>query len=281
MQFRLKGDKIHFPKKSGLAPLRTRQTCIQQVRLVPKSSCYVIEVVYNIHEQESIINDHKAALDPGLNNLATLTFSHMEKSYVVGGRGLKSINQNYNKKKAYYQSRLQKQYPQRKTSRRLGKLNQKRNNKIKDILHKTSRRVTNMLMENNISELVIGYNKEWKQTINLGNRNNQAFSFIPHKVFMEKLRYKCHLIGIRVLIQEESYTSKCSALDLEPVQKQERYMGKRIKRGLFVSREGILINADVNGSSNIGRKAFGDEYVQNFIANRGYGQYPIRIHPGK
>jgi putative transposase len=148
-------------------------------------------------------------------------------------------------------------------------------------MHKASRRVTDLLKEHKISELVIGYNQQWKQEINLGKRNNQTFNAIPHHAFVAQLRYKCQLMGIKVSVQEESYTSKCSALDLEPVQKQGNYVGRRVNRGLFRSKEGLHLNAYVNGSLNIGRKAFGDEYAQYYIANRGYGQYPIRLKPGK
>jgi putative transposase len=109
VQIRQKGDWIHFPKKSGLPPLKTRQTNIQPVRIVLQSSCYVVEVIYNTEEWQSIANEHKAALDLGLNNLAALSFNHTATSYVVGGRALKSTNQYYNKKKACYESCLQKQ----------------------------------------------------------------------------------------------------------------------------------------------------------------------------
>jgi len=88
--------------------------------------------------------------------------------------------------------------------------------------------------------------------------------------------YKCKLEGINVLINEESYTSKCSALDLEPVKKHEVYIGKRIKRGLFKTGKGILINSDVNGSLNIGRKVFGDDYFNP--TNRGFVLNPIKIY---
>ena len=102
--------------------------------------------------------------------------------------------------------------------------------------------------------LVIGKNKGWKQSINIGRRNNQAFVQVPHARFIDMLTYKARLVGIKVVVTEESYTSKTSFIDLEPVKKQMVYLGKRIKRGLFKSADGTLINADINGSSNIIRK---------------------------
>jgi putative transposase len=111
----------------------------------------------------------------------------------------------------------------------------------------------------------------WKQEVNLGKRNNQAFVFIPHARFIEMLTYKAELVGITVVIIEESYTSKCSFLDLEPISKQSAYMGQRVKRGMFQASTGCRINADINGSYNILRKAFPQAFAQ------GLGQ--VRIHP--
>jgi putative transposase len=259
----LKGIGFIFPKKSGLAPLKTQQKNLKQVRIVPQASCYAIEVVYEGKEKKSIEKGNKASIDLGVNNLATLTFNNTNQAYLINGRPLKSINQYYNKRKARLQGDLKtrhNQYESNKTSR----LTKKRNNKIDDYLHKSSKILVEKLRENNTSQLVIGYNKAWKQGINLGKTTNQKFVSIPFLKFMEQLQYKCQLEGIQVLTQEESYTSKCSALDLEPIKKQPSYQGRRIKRGLFVSKEGKLINADVNGSLNIGRKAFGDEFISEF-----------------
>ena len=116
----------------------------------------------------------------------------------------------------------------------------------------------NFLVSNNINTLVIGYNKEWKQNINLGKRNNQSFVGIPFYTFIKQIEYKCKLEGINVILTEESYTSKCSFLDNEEVCKHEKYLGERIKRGLFKSKEGKIINADLNGSLNILKKVIGE-----------------------
>ena len=123
----------------------------------------------------------------------------------------------------------------------------------------------NFLVSNNISTLVIGYNEEWKQNINIGKRNNQNFVNIPFYTFIKQLEYKCKLEGINVILTEESYTSKCSFLDNEPIKKHESYLGKRIKRGLFKSAKDKLINADLNSSLNILKKVVGEF------------QYPIEV----
>ena len=124
----------------------------------------------------------------------------------------------------------------------------------------------------------MGKNDQWKQEINIGRRNNQNFVQIPHATFIEQLSYKCQLVGIKMVLQEESYTSKCSFLDNEPLKKQENYQGRRIKRGLFKSKNGTLINADVNGSLNILKKALPnsfDEGIQNLTIR------PTRVNPCK
>jgi putative transposase len=279
-QVRIKNGLIYFPQKTGLAPLKTKQTHLKQVRIVPQASCYAVEVVYEGKPKEMILTGNKASIDLGVNNLATLTFNNSNKSYLINGRPLKFINQYYNKKKATLQSQLKKRH-ERHESHQTSKLTQKRNHKINDYLHKSSKILVEKLKENQVSQLVIGYNKAWKQNISIGKVNNQKFVSIPFFKFVEQLRYKCLLEGIQVLTQEESYTSKCSALDREPIKKHQCYQGRRIKRGLFISREGKLINADVNGSLNIGRKAVGDEYASIFSTNRGYGYYPVSITPHK
>jgi len=225
---------------------------IQQVRIVPKNGHYVIEVVYK-KEKKELKRDNKryASIDLGLNNLATVG-SNVMKPFIINGNPLKSINQFYNKKLAKLKSNLK---DEKKSSNRIKRLHFKRNNKIKDYLHRASRCIINQLVSNDINVLVIGQNKEWKQEINIGSVNNQKFVSIPHSKFIEMLKYKASLEGINVLIQEESYTSKCSFLDNEPICKHECYRGTRIKRGLFKSKEHGLINADVNGALNILRKA--------------------------
>ena len=133
-------------------------------------------------------------------------------------------------------------------------LTNKRNNKVKDYLHKASRLLVNQLVSNRVATVVIGHNKEWKQDINIGKSNNQKFVQIPHSVFISMLKYKCELEGITVIVREENYTSKCSFLDNEEICKHEEYLGKRIKRGLFRTASGRLVNADLNGALNILRK---------------------------
>ena len=234
---------------------KANESNIVEVRVLPRNNHHVIEVVYKVDEVEpKSDNGRYASIDLGLNNLAMVS-SNVVKPFSINGRPLKSINQYYNKEKARLQSHLK---GNKKTSKRIYSITNKRNNKVKDYLHKSSRKIVNFLVSNDISTLVIGYNEEWKQNINLGRTNNQAFTNIPFYTFINQLEYKCKLEGINVILTEESYTSKCSFLDDETIEEHENYLGKRIKRGLFKSAEGKLINADLNGSLNILRKVVGD-----------------------
>lgn len=241
---------------------KANESNLVEVRVLPRNNHHVIEVVYKVEEkQPKSDNGRYASIDLGLNNLAMVS-SNVDKPFSINGRPLKSINQYYNKEKARLQAHLK---GNKKTSKRINSITNKRNNKVKDYLHKSSRKIVNFLVSNDISTLIIGYNEEWKQNINLGRTNNQSFTNIPFYTFINQLDYKCKLEGINVILTEESYTSKCSFLDGETIEKHDNYLGKRIKRGLFKSAKGKLINADLNGSLNILRKVVGEF------------QYPIEV----
>jgi len=224
---------------------------IKCVRIVPKNSSFTIEIVYEKQEEQLKTAGLTASIDLGVNNLATVAFSDFKTPISINGKPLKSINQYYNKTKAILQSKLK---DERKNTNRITKLTNKRNNKITDYMHKASRTLVNQLVSRDVSKLIIGYNQNWKQDINIGKRNNQNFVQIPFEKFISMIEYKCKLKGIKTMTHEESYTSKCSFLDNEDVKKHETYLGKRTKRGLFKSNKGKIINADLNGAYNIMKK---------------------------
>jgi putative transposase len=253
----------------------TQQPTFDQVRLVPRKTHYVVEVVYTTPIRPANVDPQRiAALDIGLDNLATVTFNQPDiHPLLVNGRPLKSINQFYNKERA----RLQSALPfSQKTSKRLDTLADKRNRRVNAYLHLTSRRLIDLLCLLGCGRLIIGKNDGWKQDIKLGKRTNQNFVQIPHARFIEMLTYKAELVGIRVIVTEESYTSKCSFLDGEPIGKREVYMGKRVKRGLFIASDGREINADVNGSYNILRKAIPNALADGIAASV---VKPVRVTP--
>lgn len=241
--------------------IRTKQDskAIQQVRVVPKIGYYIIEIVYEKKEviYENIDKNKIAGIDLGINNLLAVTSNQIKlKPLLINGRPLKSMNQYYNKKKAKLQS-----YVGDKSSNRLAKLTNKRNRKVKEYLHKASRFVVNHFISNGIGIVVIGKNNHWKTETNMCKRNNQSFVSIPHARLIDMISYKLKLVGIDVILTEESYTSKCSFIDTEEMKHQEKYLGKRKYRGLFVSKNKIKINADCNGSGNIIRKVISNAFA--------------------
>lgn len=259
---------------SGLPiQVQTRQTAVQQVRIVPHGTHYTIEVVYQQPITPAPLDPALvAAIDIGVNNLAALTASLPGfVPRLINGRPLKALNQFYNKRRAQLQARLQQN---RHTSRRLDAITDKRNRRITDYLHNASRAIINLLVQHRIGTLVIGHNPNWKQRVRLGRRTNQTFVFIPHARFIAMLTYKAEIVGIRVLVHEEAHTSKVSFLDNEPVQHHAHYAGKRIARGLFRASDGRLINADVNGSYNIGRKVAPDAFGPG---GRGWVVQPVPL----
>jgi len=261
---------------SGL-PIRikTAQRDVDQVRIVPRSHHYVVEVIHTVETQQANVDQHVVlGIDLGIDNLAALASN--QPGFVpllVNGKPLKSINQWYNKELARLTVALPAgQY----TSKRIQCLTHKRNCQINAYLHVASRRIIEFMTLMGLGTLVIGKNDGWKQDVNLGSRTNQNFVQIPHTRFINMLTYKAQLMGITVLTTEESYTSKCSFLDGETVCKHEQYAGKRVKRGLFRASDGRLISADVNAAYNIVRKV-----IPNAFGNgiEGAVVHPVRVYP--
>ena len=271
----LKKGLIH-PSLSNIY-LKTKVKTAEQVRIIPKKNAYIIEVVYEKEITKKTLPKTKvAAIDLGLNNLATLSTNipnYQPKIY--DGRAIKSVNQYANKETARLQSNLDSP----RVTKKIRKIWTKRNLKMDYYLHCTSKSIIEELVSNQIGTLIIGWNEGFKNSINIGKINNQKFVNIPHKKLIEQLKYKGLLKGIEVKLTEESYTSKCSAVDLESIKKQDNYLGKRIKRGLFKTSEGKLINADLNGSLNIGRKVVGNDFL--ISSHSGSVVQPLRIRPYK
>ena len=234
--------------------IKTKVKDVKQVRIVPQNNFIVVEVLYEVRPKpHDNSKEMYCGIDFGLNNLMTCSFQN-DSPLIINGKPLKSINWHYNKEKSRLQSLLD---GRKKTSKKIQNMTLKRNNRINDYLHKTTKIFVNYLVSKEINNVVIGYNKEWKQGINIGRVNNQNFVGIPYYKLLNMLTYKCELEGISVIVTEESYTSKCSFLDDEDICKHEEYYGKRIKRGLYKASDGRLINADVNGALNILKKVIG------------------------
>jgi len=265
-QCKLKGEYLTFPGHTNsrnsprwLPPLKVRfRGKFSQVEIIPKNGVYIIGIVYIKKKIELGLDKTRVrSIDIGVSNTIAMVDNVGSRPILVKGGIVKSINQYFNKLRAKFMSIKDKQgYTH--WSKRLQKLSLDRYNKLHDIFHKYSRRLVESCVEDNIGTLVIGYNETWKQRVNIGKRNNQNFVSIPFLSLIEKIKYKAELVGIKVITQEESYTSKCSFLDREDIGKHKTYKGKRVKRGLFITSDGKIINADVNAAYNIMRKAIPD-----------------------
>ena len=243
------------------------------LRIIPMGNTFIVELTYRVGKDECK-NSRSVALNPnealccdlGIDNFATFVSTKPGiRPFLVKGKILKSINQQYNKQVAELRSKKHYEHIRIKGVKRYWQL--------QDWMHKASRLAVNFCLAHDLGRIVIGTNRNWKQSVNLGKRNNQNFVMLPHAKFIEMVRYKAEEYGIQVTVREESYTSKASALDMDviadfdPKQGKTKpvFSGKRIKRGLYRSSDGHLINADINGAANIGRKELGDEWLKKLL----------------
>ena len=265
-----------IPSQLGIS-IQTKQASVQQARIVPRKGYYVVEVVYEREPVAATVDPAlSAGIDLGLNNLAALTSNKAGfVPLIVNGRPVKAINQFYNKRRA----ELQKRLGATGTTRQMERLTAHRTRQIDHYLHTASRRIIDLLVVEGIGSLCIGKNPLWKQNARMGKRNSQNFVQVPHARFIEMLTYKATLVGIQVWITEESYTSKASFLDADPLPiywdaEISAFSGKRVKRGLYRAADGRHINADVNGSYNIIRKVLPDAFGKGIA---GAAVHPVRL----
>ncbi len=249
-----KDNRVTFPKFLGGLTLKTRHTNIKQVRIITRSNKIVVELVYD--KEETTLQKDKSrilGIDLGVDNFATVVSNTDLQPIILNGRVIKSINQWYNKEKARLQA-ISKKQNNRYMTKRICKLTERRNNKVKNSLHKISRYIIEYAKAIDIGLIIVGNNKGWKQEVSLGKRINQTFVSIPYAMFIDMLTYKAKSEGIEVITTEESYTSGTSYLDNEAPTKENYNKSRRISRGLFLSNTGTSINADVNGAYQIMRK---------------------------
>jgi IS605 OrfB family transposase len=239
---------IHFPFKSD--------GNVKCLRLVPKNSYYVAEIVYSFEDVPLKEDGNIMSIDLGLNRLMSCAVNN-GKGLLFNGKPLKSINQFYNKTISKAKSLLKKD---QFTSHKINNLWKRREFKIKDYLHKQSRKLIEKATQNDVFQIIIGNNKNWKQNINIGKKNNQNFVNIPYHTLIQMIEYKAKMKGISVLTTEESYTSQANSISRDNLfvfgEKPNEYtfFGIR-KKGNYISASGLHFNADVNGAINIMRKA--------------------------
>jgi len=275
-----------FMKKYGKDRFKVPVTVtekIKEARILPygNGKFFKIQFCYEIKKEELNLNkDNCLAIDTGLSNFAACV-TNKGTSFIVDGRKLKSINQYWNTRRQKLQSIKDKQDIKGDTDK-IFRITQKRNRRVNDYIKKSARHIVNYCIENDIGTIVCGYNQDFKRNINLGKTTNRHFTQISFGALREQLGNLCERYGMDYIEQEESYTSKASFLDLDeiPVYKPDSdteyiFSGKRIKRGLYKSKKGTLINADINGALNILRKS-----KQNFNFKelcKGLMASPLRI----
>ena len=277
---------VQIPVKPGL---KFEDLC--EVRIVPLTGGFAVEVVYEEQDNYqffcSLNPELSAAIDIGLDNLATIVFNDPTIGPIaVNGKPLKSVNQFYNKQVAKYRGVMKTG-----TSRRIQNIVRNRNKFVNYYLHQCSRAICKEFLALGVTQVAIGKNEQWKTRINLGRRNNQKFVQVPHAKFLEIMTYKLEAVGIKVVVGEESYTSKSSFLDWDNIptrtpDKKEKptFSGKRVARSWYVAADGSKIHADVNGAFNIGRKVISRSFdCLESIVLRDRGclvVHPRRITPG-
>lgn len=250
-------DRITIPFPSRLAGKR-----IKEIRILPmeRARFFTVQFVYEAEpEPQSVSPDKALVIDLGLDNLATGVNSTDGSSFIIDGKSLKSINHWYNKRLALLQSVLDRQQLPR--SEQMARLTLKRNHRVHDYMMKSARYIITYCLTHQIGTVIVGYNPDWKRGMNHGPRNNQNFVQIPHGQLCHQLRHLCERYGLRYIEQEESYTSQASFLDGDAMPvwngapQDATFSGKRLKRGLYRTAQGVRLNADVNGAANILRKS--------------------------
>lgn len=237
---------------------------IIQVRFIPRGSCYVMEIVYETGIPDVKAESNRiASIDLGVDNLVTMTNNIGLNPIIINGKGIKSINQYYNKRLAKEKSLLKIRHG-KDWSKKLDSITFKRYQRIKNYMHNASSYVIKWCVENNIDTLVVGKNKEWKRNTDMSRQSNQKFVSIPYQMLLQQLKYKCENVGIKYIETEESYSSGTSFLDGEEPIKQNYDKSRRIERGLFKSSSGLLINSDVNGSLQIMMKVFPNAFNERY-----------------
>lgn len=255
LSFKKKKGYIHLSKTEIYVkvPEHLNENDIKFVRIVPGNERFTVEIGFEREPESQIMAENYASIDLGVNNLVTMVDTVTKRPIIINGRPLKSINQWYNKKIAEMRTEAERLHG-KYWSRKMSGVTNRRNNKIKDYMHKASAYIVNHLVSNRIGTLIIGEIKEWKQDTNMYKVNNQNFVCIPFEMLKSMLEYKCMLAGIEVVRQDEAYTSKCSFLEDEEIRKHEKYMGTRSKRGCYKTSSGRKVNADVNSACNIMKK---------------------------
>ena len=230
--------------------IRARNQGVRQIRVRTDNDEICVQLIYEKKNEPATDGKTVMGVDLGIDNLMAVSLDSDASPFIINGRQIKSINRYYNKRRGILQ-KISKTKNQMNNTKRIERLTGKRNRKINDYLHKSSRKLIEQAQKKNVGLIVIGNNKGWKQKVAMGNRTNQAFVSIPYKKLIDMICYKAELAGIQTRIVEEHYTSGTSYLDGEYPDRESYNKARRIQRGLFQSDKGKLINADINAAYQI------------------------------
>lgn len=207
---------------------------------------------------------HVCAIDLGTDNFAAIVCDDYSSAIYKGGAVLSKI-QWFHKQRAKYVSIITKGHEKKHAvSKRLRDLSFHYANFVKDQCHKISRSIIDFCMEHQCGTLILGVNLLWKQGSNMNKISNQNFVSMPITLLRTMITYKALNAGIRIIEQEESYTSKADLIANDRIptygvdDKDASFSGKRIKRGLYRCSNGMILNADCHAAANIMRKAIPD-----------------------
>ena len=278
MQEKFQVKSLNFSIDTEKLPVNFE--ALQQIKIKWDNSIkqWYLILIYNKEEENKVTGNNIMSIDLGRDNLATLTFLEDTESYLIDGKILKSKISYYNKEIARLNSIAMKQVGDSKkfkNTKQINKLYAKRDNFVNDYIHKASRKIIDLALQHNCNTIVIGDIEGIKQ-----ENNVKSFVNMPHQKLVDKIEYKAKLVGLKVVYVKENYTSGCSALDLENINKANYDKSRRIVRGLFRSNKGILVNSDVNGSLNILRKYVKDKCIPKLmqsVMDNGALNTPLRI----
>ena len=284
-----------YKRDNGTVKIRVppilHDKAIKEIRIIPKQDAAYFEIAYEYvagKDDKHLEKKNALAIDLGIENLAAIAVTNGD-TYIIDGRRLKSINQWYNKEIARLESIKKAQGLKRKFTRKQNEIARKRNNQVNDYINKATRIIIKYCIEHDIGTVICGNNViSAKHGTDLGDRLNQIFTLIPLGEFYGKIETYCGLNGIDFIAVDESYTSKASFYDGDSVPDYDcdnprayHFSGSRVKRGLYRTKDGRLVNADINAAYNIMAKAVDRGRATGIdidaLRCRGFADEPRRI----
>ena len=265
-------DKHHwvmiFPKTKLVLSLGKEQPSgrLKEVHVSPMYGKYKVSLVFENEEFPELLNTgNHIGIDIGVNNLMAVVSNCSFPCMLFNGRPVKAINQLFNKKHSSIVSEATKGGKKYIAAPEDEKLSLWRYNSIRDYFFKSVKQLMTLCVENRIDTIVIGHNTFWKQESNIGKTNNQNFCAIPFNDLIDMVEYQGKRLGIKVIVREESYTSQASFIDRDDIPtygkvQNPKFSGKRTRR-VYKTKNGISINADLNGAANILRKEFPEDFM--------------------